>query len=153
MLLQGGLQTLAAVHYVGAFFLFPLVCPFLFIYLLFTRFWWLVPLYFVWFCYDFNTPRRGGRPVSWLRNSIIGRYFRDYFPASLIKTVDLDPDRNYIFGSHPHGAISCGAMTSFLTESTGFSKTFPGITPHLTTLVGQFWVPLRREYTMLHGTN
>ncbi|KDQ18795.1 hypothetical protein BOTBODRAFT_52049 [Botryobasidium botryosum FD-172 SS1] len=45
--------------------------------------------------------------------------------------ADLPPDRPYIFGYHPHGL---GAMATFATEGTGFSKHFPGISPHLLTL-------------------
>ena len=26
----------------------------------------------------------------------------------LIKTVELDPSKNYIFGSHPHGLLASG---------------------------------------------
>ncbi len=46
---------------------------------------------------------------------------------SLIKTADLDPEKNYIFCYHPHGVISLGAIANFTTESTGFSRLFPGI--------------------------
>ena len=27
----------------------------------------------------------------------------------LIKTVELDPSKNYIFGSHPHGLLASGS--------------------------------------------
>ena len=79
------------------------------------------------------------------------RYFRDYFPAHLIKTVDLDPNKNYIFGYHPHGFLGCGMFANFGTESTGFSKLFPGIKPYPCTLTGQFKFPFRREWVMLMG--
>lgn len=55
------------------------------------------------------------------------------------------------YRSHPHGVISIGAFTSLCTDATGFSAKFPGITPTLMTLVGQFWFPFRREYSMLSG--
>eukprot|EP00983_Pelagomonas_calceolata_P015169 482898-Pelagomonas_calceolata.AAC.2 len=32
------------------------------------------------------------------------RHLAEYFPAKLIKTGELDPQRNYIFCAHPHGA-------------------------------------------------
>jgi len=40
---------------------------------------------------------------------------------------------------------------NFGTDATNFSGTFPGITPHPCTLVGQFWFPFRREYTLFLG--
>lgn len=62
-----------------------------------------------------------------------------------------DPSRNYLLGYHPHGVIAVGSFTAFATEATGFSDLFPGITSHITALVGHFWFPLRREYMMMTG--
>jgi 2-acylglycerol O-acyltransferase 2 len=63
----------------------------------------------------------------------------------LIKSEDLDPNRNYIFGYHPHGAFSFGAAGNFLTDATHFSTLFPNIRPHLMMLRLNFSVPLIRE--------
>jgi len=90
-----------------------------------------ITLYFFW---DFDISSRGGRRVTLLRNLPVWKYFCQYFPIKLVKTVDLHPDRNYIMGYHPHGVISSGAFGSFATEGAGFSKLFRGITPHLMTL-------------------
>ncbi|KAF8382735.1 hypothetical protein PRIPAC_71877 [Pristionchus pacificus] len=65
--------------------------------------------------------------------------------------------------SHPHGVLyrsiapfSIGACATFLTESTGFSKQFTGLTANLhsslLTLNGQFWFPLRREFGFVIAT-
>ncbi len=45
---------------------------------------------------------------------------------TLVKTADLDPDKSYLFGFHPHGVISISAFCTFATEALGFSRTFPG---------------------------
>ncbi|CAG8471927.1 3726_t:CDS:2, partial [Scutellospora calospora] len=79
------------------------------------------------------------------------KWYADYFPITLIKEVDLDPSKNYIFGYHPHGVISVGAWTNFATEANDFSKKFPGITCRLLTLASNFNIPLYREYLMAHG--
>jgi len=41
--------------------------------------------------------------------------------------------------------LSIGAFVTFATESTGFSKEFPGIIPKLCTLPAQFYTPFWRE--------
>lgn len=76
---------------------------------------------------------------------------RVYFFPQLIKTHNLPPNRNYIFGYHPHGIFCFGAFCNFSTEATGFSKKFPGIKPSLATLAGNFRLPLLRDYLMSGG--
>lgn len=63
----------------------------------------------------------------------------------LVKTVDLDPTKNYIFGYHPHGRFSLGAVGQFATEATGFSRLFPGLRSHLMLLRLQFLFPFSRD--------
>jgi len=79
--------------------------------------------------------------------------FANYFSLKLIKTEDLDPNRNYIFGYHPHGLATVGAGGNFLTEATQFSTLFPGIRPHLMILRFQFLVPFSREFFLKLGNN
>lgn len=74
-----------------------------------------------------------------------------YLFFQLIKTHNLLPSRNYIFGYHPHGIFSFGAFCNFGTEATGFSKKFPGIKPSLATLAGNFRMPVFRDYLMSGG--
>ncbi|KAK7925413.1 hypothetical protein WMY93_007723 [Mugilogobius chulae] len=93
----------------------------------------------------------GGRRSSWVRSWTVWTYFRDYFPIRLIKTHNLSPSRNYIFGYHPHGIFCFGAFCNFGTEATGFSKKFPGIKPSLATLAGNFRLPVLRDYLMSGG--
>ncbi|CAF2727303.1 unnamed protein product [Rotaria sp. Silwood2] len=94
---------------------------------------------------DRYTPVRGGRWSDRLRRLSIWSIVSNYFPIKLIKTEDLDPNRNYIFGYHPHGAATVGAGINFLTEATHFSTVFPGIRPHLMGLHSNFSYPVLRE--------
>lgn len=94
-----------------------------------------------------------------------------------MKTVDLDPTQNYIFGFHPHGetlrgsgsdpvlsttgsgsdpflspgVLVAGAFGNFCTEATGFSRLFPGLRSHLLMLPFWFRVPFFRDYIMCGG--
>ncbi|PNJ42590.1 acyl-CoA wax alcohol acyltransferase 1 [Pongo pygmaeus] len=141
MLLQWPLSYLA---------IFWILQP-LFIYLLFTSLWPLPALYFAWLFLDWKTPERGGRRSAWVRNWCVWTHIKDYFPITILKTKDLSPEHNYLMGVHPHGLLTFGAFCNFCTEATGFSKTFPGITPHLATLSWFFKIPFLREYLMAKG--
>ena len=111
------------------------------IFLFFSRFWYISVIYATFvFLYDRNTPQQGGRRIGWVRRCFLWKYLASYFPASLIKTADLDPANNYIFGFHPHGIIGAGAYIAFGTEGTNFSQIFPGITPRLLTLKSKWFV-------------
>ncbi|KAG9348625.1 hypothetical protein JZ751_002365 [Albula glossodonta] len=118
---------------------------------LFMDLWLVAALYMAWFIYDWNTPKQAGRRTLWVRNWTLWTYFRDYFPIRLVKTHHLSPNRNYIFAYHPHGIFCFGAFCNFGTEVNGFSKKFPGIQPFVTTLAGNFWFPIVRDYLMSVG--
>jgi len=107
----------------------------------------LMILYFGWIFYD-KAPIHGGRKLLWLKRAKIYKYFLDYFPITLERTIELDPKKNYVFGYHPHGIIGTGALANFGTEATGFAKLFPGIELHLLTLSINFKIPFYREYIM-----
>ncbi|XP_037263744.1 diacylglycerol O-acyltransferase 2-like isoform X2 [Falco rusticolus] len=83
---------------------------------------------------------------TWPGSSTTGTHQR-----KLVKTHDLSPSHNYIIGSHPHGILCVGAFCNFITGSTGFGEMFPGIRPFLTTLAGNFRLPIFREYLMSGG--
>ena len=95
--------------------------------------------------------RKGGQPVAWVKNWGIWRTLRAYFPVSLVKTVDLAPDRRYLFVSHPHGVISVGVSTNFLANGNLFAQLFPGIDLRVLTLNVLFRVPFYREYLLAVG--
>lgn len=104
--------------------------------ILFLSKYWIAAVIYVVFVvfYDHNVADRGGRVIGLLRRWCLWRHLAAYFPTQLVKTEDLNPSHNYIFGYHPHGIISVGAFINFATEGTGFSQKFPGISPHVLTL-------------------
>ncbi len=86
-----------------------------------------------------------------MRSLKLFNYVRDYFSASLIKTNDLDPNRNYLVCIHSHGVISMGSFLNFATESTSFSEKFPNIKPHLLSLSQTARFPFWREFSVSLG--
>ncbi|KAM4698982.1 2-acylglycerol O-acyltransferase 2 [Discoglossus pictus] len=149
--LERRLQTAAVIQWVYSFLALAQTCIILYIALLFTRFWIISVLYGIWWYLDWDTPSKGGRRSHLLRRSAVWRYLRDYFPITLIKTADLDPRQNYVFGFHPHGVLIAGGFTNFCTEATGFETLFPGITPYLLMLPLWFRAPFFRDYIMSGG--
>ena len=107
--------------------------------------WWMWDVYYV------QVQRRGGRRSKWLRNSGMVRHLQKYFPVELVKTSDFDPNKNYLMGIHPHGIMGAGALICFATDTCGFPKKFPGITPHLLTLTLNFYWPIARAYFLYLG--
>ena len=84
-----------------------------------------------------------------LRNLSLWRHFCNYFPLALERTAELPPDRKYVFGYHPHGIMSFGAIGNFCTNGNEFSKLFPGLDLRLLTLPLNFFTPFVREL-LLH---
>ncbi|XP_067348152.1 2-acylglycerol O-acyltransferase 3b isoform X2 [Channa argus] len=121
------------------------------VYLMFTSLWPLSTLYFIWLVTDWHTPERGGRRTLFVRNWRVWEHFRDFFPVKLVKTAELNPNKNYILGYHPHGIMSAGAFSCFSTESCGFAEEFPGVRPCLVILAGLFRIPVLRDYIMSAG--
>ena len=60
----------------------------------------------------------GGRKSKYLfvRHWRIWQFYRKFFPIELVKTCDLDPNKTYMFCSHPHGILCSGAFCAFNTE-------------------------------------
>ncbi|XP_050464155.1 diacylglycerol O-acyltransferase 2-like [Cataglyphis hispanica] len=115
---------------------------------------YFVLLYFLWMYYDWDTCDRGGRRDSLtkrIRNSAFWRYFCNYFPLKLVKTVDLDPTKSYLFISVPHGILSIGVVGSFATDVLGCRELFPGLDIRIITLDQHFKIPLFREYVYSLG--
>ncbi|XP_056141115.1 2-acylglycerol O-acyltransferase 2 [Lampris incognitus] len=145
------LQTAAVLQWVFSFLALAPTCVFLFLYLLFTRFWLISVLYVAWWIIDCDTPSRGGRRVPFLCGMRVWDHMRDYFPIKLIKTADLDPKNNYVLGFHPHGVLVAGAFANFCTYATGFRQLFPGLNSHLLMLPLWFRTPFFRDYIMCAG--
>lgn len=138
-----------------AFLVFGPSCLFLFLVLPFySQVWWPTVLYMSWWLWDLPICNSGGRPghvTSWARSWRVWTYFVKYFPINLVKTVDLSPEKNYMFCSHPHGVLCYGVIGALGSEGSGFSKLFPGLTAKLITLEGSFWLPGFRELLLGMG--
>lgn len=132
------IETTAVILFYYSFYFGALMGTCIIIALLFTSYYPLALLYLTWaYVFDSRTPSHGGRRAEFVRRLGIWKHFRDYFPIKLVKTAELDPSRNYIFGYHPHGILCAGAFCNFATEATDFATVFPGITPHLLPLMGK----------------
>lgn len=146
------LETAAVALYYYSFFFGALIGTLIILGLFFTSYYPIAILYLSWaYLIDGRTPNHGGRRSNFVRRLRVWKYFRDYFPIKLIKTEELEPSKNYIFGYHPHGILCAGAFCNFATEATDFSGVFPGITPHLLPLMALFKPPLFRDYIMSSG--
>nr|XP_046237447.1 2-acylglycerol O-acyltransferase 1 isoform X2 [Scatophagus argus] len=104
--LRRRLQTAAVLQWVFSFLGLAQCCLAAFVLLALSDWWMVALLYAGWLWLDWDTPSSGGRRSHWVRSWRVWDYFRDYFPLTLVKTVDLDPKKNYIFGFHPHGLVS-----------------------------------------------
>lgn len=107
--------------------------------------------YLVWIYYIDKSPMTGVRKWEFMRRLGIWRLASDYFPVSITKTADLDPNQHYLFGYHPHGIISIGAFVTFATEAVGFSQEFPGIDCRLLGLAPMTRIPFGREILLWLG--
>ena len=146
-------QTLAIFQFVMTFFFMGFSGLFLMLFLLFTDYYYIPIIYFGWYLLDRRVPYEGGRPVECVRSWRIWRWYRDYFPISLVKTAELDPKRNYLLCLHPHGVLCFGAFCNFGTNATRFRDKFPGMRSALLVLSGHYQFPIYREYFMQTGKN
>ncbi|CAG0904095.1 unnamed protein product, partial [Darwinula stevensoni] len=145
-------QTFAAAFWMMTFlFLGPLTISTCFLFFFYSPLSYLVLIYPIWFLYDWRVCERGGRRVQWIREWRLWRDFANYFPIKMVKTAELNPDKNYILCYHPHGILCAGAFCCFSSEGTDFSKTFPGITSYLLTIKENYYVPGFREFFMCSG--
>ena len=144
------LQTFSIAIQVFSFTVFPIICIILPIYILFfTKYWPIMAAYFCWYLADFNTPENGGRDIPLARNFPFWRPMASYFPMSIEKTVDLDPNKNYLMGYHPHGIICFGALNMWVDGvHREFKKLFPGLKGRLCMLSFWFKIPIFREYIL-----
>ncbi|XP_034539958.1 2-acylglycerol O-acyltransferase 3b isoform X2 [Notolabrus celidotus] len=145
------LEVIGVLQWVLSFLFLGVSCSILMVSLMFTSLWPLSTLYFIWLVIDWQTPERGGMKTQFVRRWKVWEHMRDYFPIKLVKTAELNPNKNYILGCHPHGIMSAGAFSCFSTESCGFTELFPGVKATLAILAGLFRLPLFREYIMCAG--
>ncbi|XP_001365685.1 2-acylglycerol O-acyltransferase 1 [Monodelphis domestica] len=149
--LERRLQTGAVLQWIFSFIMLAKLWFGIFVILVYKNYWFIYIPYLTWLYFDWKTPELGGRRSDWVRNWTIWKHFRNYFPIHLVKTVDLDPSHNYIFGFHPHGVLVAGAFGNFCTDHSDFKELFPGFTTYLHTFHFWFGCPFFREYFMSCG--
>ncbi|XP_040570347.1 2-acylglycerol O-acyltransferase 1 isoform X2 [Lepeophtheirus salmonis] len=152
------LQTIAALIWSSIIVIgFPLGYI-LFLYLLWTsRAQWIFWPYIAWLIYDIRTPFNGGRNIHGsiclnVRNWRIWKYFKDYFPVKVIKTTDLDPNKGYLLGSHPHGFMASGVFAAFGTNDKDLIDIYPNIKSRVIATSGIFIIPFIRELNTSFGS-
>jgi len=126
----------------------------LFIFLLFFKYTRiLMIIYFLWITYDnvVNKTPIYGRKSNFVKNMGVWKRTRDYFPIRLHKSANLDSNKQYLFGYHPHGIVCISANIAFSSEALSISKVFPGVNIRLATIPINFWVPFWRDYILLIG--
>ena len=87
---------------------------------------------------------------QWCRDLMLWKYAAKYHPISLIKTCDLDPEKNYLMGYHPHGVFVSGAC-ALITNACDWDKKFPGIDRRHVCLDVGFHIPGFRELFLCTG--
>lgn len=145
------LQTLAVLYFCLDYMILGPIYVAILITLLFTPFFAIPIIYSIWWYYDQDACNRGGRKWRPARNWRIFKYARDYFPVSLVKTAELDPNRNYIFAVHPHGVFALSNVFNMCSDWTGIHDLFPGLRMTALTLKENFIMPFHREILLWSG--
>lgn len=76
---------------------------------------------------------------------------REYFPVRLIKTAELDPQRNYLMPTFPHGIFPQGIFWNFFTNTNNVIEIFPGIDFRCILMELMLRFPFAREYFLAMG--
>lgn len=147
------LETLAAASWFLIVAFGGFIAILLSIYLLFTRFWWLMLLYYLFIYLDRETSERGGRPRLWVQKLGWFRHLQNYFPSKFDSAPEftLDPKRNYLFACYPHGVIPMGPFCALACHGSGFNRRFPEFEVYSATLHQHFYAPFTRELGLSLG--
>ncbi|KAL2917658.1 hypothetical protein HK105_202945 [Polyrhizophydium stewartii] len=112
--------------------------------------WLRLPVcaYLAWALYDLPGASSGawrgnGAVRDWLLGWPLWEPFRAYFPARLVVTAPVDPNRNYILGFHPHG-VYCISLLANIILNPSFTSTI-GLRPRIATLPINFVLPVWRD--------
>ncbi|GAB6024246.1 Diacylglycerol O-acyltransferase 2 [Chamberlinius hualienensis] len=119
-------------------------------FLFFTPYYYFSLLYFAWFFYDRNTSATGSRRLVATYPFFLPNVVK-FWPMRLIKTSDLDPNKNYVCGCHPHGVIPMGSFTNVATDINDFSLKFPGIKSTVIAFDLLFYLPIVRDLLTAFG--
>jgi hypothetical protein len=126
---------------------------FIWFFLLFTRLWWLVPLYIVWMYLDRHTCENGGRIIKWVQDWRWWYHMMKYFPVEMdcVPDFSLASDRNYLFCCFPHGVIPVGPFNAIASSFGGLRRAYPEFTVKSAVLNLFFLQPISRELGLSMG--
>jgi 2-acylglycerol O-acyltransferase 2 len=98
-----------------------------------------------------GSERFHGRPSEFCKNMTIWVWFKNRCNMSLIKTADLDPERQYILGMHPHGIMPFGSIINLSTNCNNASEVLKGIQIRALAASFCFYVPGYRDLLLSGG--
>lgn len=108
--------------------------------LFFMLYYLIVIIYLIWvYLIDGCIFDYGGWWLEFVRKVWVWKYFRDYFLIKLIKMIELDLSKNYVFGYYFYGVLCVGVFCNFVIEVMDFSNIFFGIILYLLLLMGE-WI-------------
>jgi 2-acylglycerol O-acyltransferase 2 len=81
------------------------------------------------------------------RESIVWKFFARRFQIKAKKTTELEGDKSYIFGLHPHGILPLGGLSG----PNGFKALFPTIPFRVLVASFCFYMPVYREILLASG--
>ncbi|KAJ3100192.1 Diacylglycerol O-acyltransferase 2 [Phlyctochytrium planicorne] len=116
-----------------------------------------VLLFYYGYIYVFerDVESRGGWGIVGIGKIFYGLSFwqnyRKYFKSRLVKTADINPNKNYIFCVHPHGVYAMGYFAAVTGNPKVFKSVFPGLDIFAVTLPINFRLPLWREFMLSLG--
>lgn len=96
-------------------------------------FLWFIPMLFmVWLPYQWGYPLisvillgiylptyfnkdelKYGRPWDWFKEHWCWNYLQFYGQLEVVREAELDPERKYIFGTHPHGILILSRIANY----------------------------------------
>ncbi|EGZ24864.1 hypothetical protein PHYSODRAFT_486821 [Phytophthora sojae] len=98
----------------------------------------------------FSGAHKTGRGNVWegLRTSSLWGLLNKFLRVKIIREQELDPNKQYIFGFHPHGIIVLSRIAIF---GGSFEDIFPGIKYRILGASPMFYIPLGRELCLWMG--
>lgn len=121
--------------------------------LIFTKYYLIPTLYFVYVFLTRNLCNKGGSRIEYIYNNKFWSYLAAYFPIKLRFTekFQLEANQNYILNYHPHGISAFGAVTVFATNGLNLSQVFPGIKSRFMVHETSFVMPIMKETFSFRG--
>ncbi|EDQ88945.1 uncharacterized protein MONBRDRAFT_25681 [Monosiga brevicollis MX1] len=95
----------------------------------------------------------GGREHLYARRWWLMGWLRKRFNLKLVKTVDLEKDKAYILGIHPHSVLPFGSMVALGDETEGsqMKELFPHLKYRTLAATFCFYTPLYRDMLLFGG--